>query len=114
MALNGFLRATIPATTNCASMTSRVSRVNTAMIAAKAVSTAFVFPAAVMSRNMPNMYTGSIGTMATDIVLVMTVRNSMNPRLSTTESANIMPSPRMNDSTSALITSIIAGICIVT
>ena len=60
------------------------------------------------------MKNGRSGTSATEIVLVITVRNSRKPRLSTSELAKIMPRPMMKENTSAAITSSIAGILIET
>ena len=71
-------------------------------------------PAAVMSRKMPKMKIGSSGTSAPEIVRTTTPRKSENTRLRASHSAKTMPSPAMNENTSALITSMIGGIDICT
>ena len=63
-----------------------------------------------MSRKMPKMKRGSSGTSTPEIVRTTMTRKSENTRFRVSHSVKTMPSPAMNENTSALITSMSGGI----
>ena len=80
------------------------------MTLAPVPSTTAITPFALISHIMVKMYTGSRGMIAFSMVSFTIAPNSSNPFFKAPESVKMMPTPIMNDRTSAVMMSQIGGI----
>ncbi len=103
-ALSGFCLFIEPAMVYCSSSTTRVSAKETTATSRNFWITTTAEPLAERSRKMPKMNSGSAGTMMRRMTPSMIARNSTTPRNSTLEWKEVMPTPTMKASTSAVIT----------